>query len=151
MERYWKGTYIFTFVYFLFIHISIFFIRHFFIYIYMKWKSLSRVPLFVTPWTAAHRLLCPWNSLGKNTGVGCHFLLQGNFLIQGSNPGLLHYRQILYCLSHQGSPVASFHIYIYGFIHILGGENGISFLAWEMPWMEEPGGLQSKELQKGQI
>ena len=41
------------------------------------------------------RLLCPWDSLGKNTGAGCHFLLQGIFLTQGSNPGFLHYRQIL--------------------------------------------------------
>ena len=51
-------------------------------------------------------LLCPWNSPGKNTGVGCHFLLQGNFLTQGSNPGLLHCRQILYHLSHQGVVVS---------------------------------------------
>ena len=51
------------------------------------------------------RLLCPWNSPGKNTGVGCHFLLWGNFLTQRSNPCLLHCRQILYCLSHQGSPL----------------------------------------------
>ena len=36
------------------------------------------------------RLLCPWDSPGKNTGVGCHFLLQGIFLTQGSNPSLLH-------------------------------------------------------------
>ena len=42
------------------------------------------------------RLLCQWNSPGKYTGVGCHFLLQGIFLTQGSNPGLLHFRQILY-------------------------------------------------------
>ena len=48
------------------------------------------------------RILCPWNSPGKNTGVGCHFLLQGIFLTQGSNPGLLHSRQILYRLNHQG-------------------------------------------------
>ena len=39
----------------------------------------------------------------KNTGVGSHSLLQGIFLTQGSNLGLLHCRQILYCLSHQGS------------------------------------------------
>ena len=44
------------------------------------------------------RLLCPWDPPGKNTGVGCHFLLQGIFLTQGS-----HFRQILYHLSHQGS------------------------------------------------
>ena len=41
------------------------------------------------------RLLSPWNSPGKNTGVGCHFLLQGFFPTQGSNPGLLHPRQTL--------------------------------------------------------
>ena len=49
------------------------------------------------------RLLCPWNSPGKNTEAGSHFLLQGIFLIQGLNPGLLHCRQILYHLSHQGN------------------------------------------------
>ena len=43
------------------------------------------------------------DSPGKNTGVGTLSLLQGIFLTQGSNPGLLHCRQILYCLSHQGS------------------------------------------------
>ena len=50
------------------------------------------------------RFLCPWDFPGKNTGVGCHFFLQGIFPTQGSNPGLPHYRQTLYCLSHQGSP-----------------------------------------------
>ena len=42
------------------------------------------------------RLLCPWDSPGKNTRVGCHFLLQGIFLTQGLNPCLLLGRQILY-------------------------------------------------------
>ena len=41
----------------------------------VKVKSLSRVRLFVTPWTAATRLLCPWDFPGKSTGVGCHCLL----------------------------------------------------------------------------
>ena len=50
------------------------------------------------------RLLCPWDSPGKNTGVGSLSLLQGNFPTQGLNPGLLHCRWILYQLSHQGSP-----------------------------------------------
>ena len=45
------------------------------------------------------------DSPGKNTGVGCHALLQGIFPIQGSNLGLLHYKQILYHLSHQGRKV----------------------------------------------
>ena len=56
----------------------------------------------VTPKPA--RVLCPWNSPGKNTRVGSHSLLQGIFLTQGSNLGLLHCRWILHHLSHQGSP-----------------------------------------------
>ena len=47
------------------------------------------------------RLLCPWNSPGKKTGVGCNSHLQVIFTTQGSIPGLLHYKQILYHLSHQ--------------------------------------------------
>ena len=43
----------------------------------------------------------------KNTGVGCHSLLQGIFLTQESNRGLLHCRQILYQLSYQGNPLIS--------------------------------------------
>ena len=50
------------------------------------------------------RLVCPWDSPGKNTGRGCHSLLQGIFPTQGSNLDLLHCRQILYHMSHQGSP-----------------------------------------------
>ena len=56
------------------------------------------------------RLLCLWDFLllwdfpGKDTGVGCHFLLQGLFLTQGLNPGLFHFRQIYYQLSYKGSP-----------------------------------------------
>ena len=50
------------------------------------------------------RLLCPWNSPSKNTGVGCHSLLQGIFLARGLNPGLPYCRQILYHMNHQGSP-----------------------------------------------
>ena len=50
------------------------------------------------------RLLCPWDSPGKKTGVGSHTLLQGIFPIQGLKTGLLHCRWILYPLSHQGSP-----------------------------------------------
>ena len=46
----------------------------------------------------------PWNSPGQNTGVGSLSLLQGIFPTQGLNRGLLHCRQILYQLSHQGSP-----------------------------------------------
>ena len=59
------------------------------------------------------RLLCLWNSPGKNTGVGCHFLLQGIFQTQGSNLGLLKLRQILYHLSHQGSPERKQFLYLF--------------------------------------
>ena len=56
------------------------------------------------------RLLHPWNFPGKNTGVGCRFLLQEIFPTQGLNSRLQHCRQTLYRLSHQGSPI---YIYIY--------------------------------------
>ena len=48
-------------------------------------------------------LFRPCDFPGKTTGVGCHFLLQGIFQTQGLNSGLLHCRQALYHLSHQGS------------------------------------------------
>ena len=75
----------------------------------------------MTPWTVAcTKLLCPWDFLGKSTGVGCCFLLLGIFPTQGSNPGLPHCRQMLYCLSHHSS-----------------------VLAWRIPGTGEPGGLWS--------
>ena len=43
------------------------------------------------------------DSPGKNTGVDCHAFLQGIFPTQGYNPGLLHCKGVLYCLSHQGN------------------------------------------------
>ena len=60
-----------------------------------------------------------------------HEILQGIFLTQGSNLGLLHCRQILYCLSRQGSPATH-----------------SSILTRRIPWMEEPDGLQSTGLQR---
>ena len=50
------------------------------------------------------RLLCPWNSPGRDTGEDSSSLLQGIFATQELNPHLLHCRQILYSLSHEGSP-----------------------------------------------
>ena len=64
-------------------------------------KSLS---LFYSLWPRGlqpTRLLCPWNSPVKNTGVGSHSLLPGVFPTQRSNLGLLHCRQILYHLSQR--------------------------------------------------
>ena len=51
-----------------------------------------------------HGLYSPWNSPGQNTGVGSRSLLQGIFPTHGLDPGLLICRQILYQLSHKGSP-----------------------------------------------
>ena len=50
---------------------------------------ISCVLLFATPWAAAHEAPLSWDSPGKNAGVSCHFLLQGIFLTQGLNSGLL--------------------------------------------------------------
>ena len=59
-------------------------------------SRVSHVRLFVTSWTVAHRVPLSMDSPGKNTGMGCHSLLQGIFPTQGLNLGLLHCRQILY-------------------------------------------------------
>ena len=78
--------------------------------------NLPKVTLLFTKWSESesrsivsnslqpHGLNSPWNSPGQNTGVGSLSLLQEIFPIQGSNPGLLHCRWILYQLSHKGSP-----------------------------------------------
>ena len=59
---------------------------------------------FATPRsTALQDLLCPWDFPGKNTGVGCHFLLQGIFLTQGSNSGVLHWPEDSLLQNLQGS------------------------------------------------
>ena len=68
---------------------------------HLKAKSevAQSCPTLCNPGLQPARLLCPWNSPGKNTRVGCYFLLQGIFPTQGSNPCLLyllHCRQILY-------------------------------------------------------
>ena len=68
----------------------------------MKGESESRS--VVSDSLRFYGLYSPWNSPGQNTGMGSLSLLQGIFPIQGSNPGLLHCRQILYQLSHKGSP-----------------------------------------------
>ena len=57
------------------------------------------------PWTAAHRALCPWNSLGKNTGVGSHSLLQWIFRTQGSNSHLLE--SSVFTAEPSGKPISS--------------------------------------------
>ena len=67
------------------------------------------------------RPVCSWDFPGKNTGVGCHFLLQAIFLTQGSNICLLYHRQALYHLSQQEARVCvcvCVCIYMDGYIDI---------------------------------
>ena len=61
--------------------------------------------LLLSHWEGQCWLLHPWDFQGKSSGVSCHFLLQGIFPIQGSNPGPSYCRQIIYRLSHQGGPM----------------------------------------------
>ena len=61
-------------------------------------------PTLVTSQTVAFQGPLSKGSPSKDTGVGCHSLLQGIFLTQGLNSGLLHCRKFLYQLSYQGSP-----------------------------------------------
>ena len=75
---------------------------------------------------------------GKDTGVGCHFLLQGIFPTQGLNPGFLHCRQILYGLSYKGSPYSFKYVFIAFF-------NVCSFLSEHLLYM----GLLSVQLAIG--
>ena len=70
----------------------------------MRFQSRKKVLVDQSCLTLFNSVVCPWNSVGKNTGVGCHSLLPGIFPTQGLNRGLLHCRQILYQLSYKGSP-----------------------------------------------
>ena len=68
---------------------------------------LNHVWLFATPWAVVRQAPRSWNFPGKNTGVGCHFLLQGISPAQGLNPfllHLLHWQADSLSLSHVGSP-----------------------------------------------
>ena len=64
-------------------------------------KSLQSCPTLCDPMGCTG---CPWGFFSQEYWRGCHVLLQEIFLTQGSNPGLLRCRQILYPLSYQGSP-----------------------------------------------
>ena len=85
---------------FLILLVELFF---FFLMRLAKVSSLLFLPIVEV--TQSCPTLCgPKNSPDQNTGEGSHSLLQGTFPVQGSNPGLPHFRWILYQLSHQGSP-----------------------------------------------
>ena len=59
---------------------------------------------FMTPWTIARQLLCPWGSPGKNTGVNCYFLLQADLPNPGIKPTSPALQARSLPLSHLGSP-----------------------------------------------
>ena len=70
----------------------------------VAWPHVSESRSVESDSLRPHGLYSPWNSPGQNTEVDSLSLLQGIFPTQGSNPGLLHCRWILYQLSHKGSP-----------------------------------------------
>ena len=95
--------------------------------------------------------LCPWDFPGKDTEVGCHFLLQGIFPTQGSNPGLLHCRQILYQLNYKTSSFS--HLLFSSIIKHCSLRKGILSPFWSvsvsrsvMPDSLRPHGLQPTRL-----
>ena len=69
-------------------------------------SSVTIVHDSVTPWTVARQAPLSMDSPGRNTGVGCYFLLQGVFLTQESNLPLLHGQADSLPLSHLGSSFA---------------------------------------------
>ena len=75
-----------------------------FIAYWISFLMVSESRSIVSDSLQLHGLYSPWNFPGQNTGMGNLSLLQGIFPTQGSNSGLPHGRQILYQLSHKGSP-----------------------------------------------
>ena len=73
--------------------------------VYLCAKSLHCVQILVTPWTGAHRVICPWDAPGKETGVGCHSLLQGILATQLSKLHLLHWQVGSLSLGPPGKPL----------------------------------------------
>ena len=127
-------------------------------------SCFHHVRLFLTLWAG---LLCPWDSPGKNTGVGCHSLLQGIFLTQGWKLCLLH---LLHWQASSLLQVEARHMVKYSMERFPngsvgkesvcnagdtedvgsipgsgtypgGGNGNSSILAWKISWTEEPGGL----------
>ena len=72
--------------------------------LFWPWDFPSESRLVMSHRLQPARLFWPLDFPCKNPGVGCHFLLQGFFLIQGLNLSLLLWRQILYHLSHKKAP-----------------------------------------------
>ena len=115
-------------------------------------SCFSHVWLYAALWTVAARLLCQWGSLGKNTGVGCHALLQGIFQTQGCNPHLRSPAlagEFFTASTIWEAPLVSCavlsrfsHVWLFVSIWTTMAPHS-NTLAWELPWTEEPGRLQS--------
>ena len=105
----------------------------------------SVVSLFTTLWTVAHQAPLSVDSPGKNTGVGCHALLQGIFLIQGLNPCLLRLlrpRQILYCWATRDAQLHYYWIVRKKWLHVVNRVNlvfCIVSLYWFLTFLNFPG------------
>ena len=117
------------------------------------------------------RLLCPWNSPGKNTWMGCHSLLQRSFSTQSLSPALLHCRKILYHLNYQGSPSVKWKCRAFfqnneelqgsnstalsqlrDYLRLRALHNCIVTSPWSWPWLNSyiyQRSLMSVELEKG--
>ena len=70
-------------------------------------EKMDKIHFVVLHGLQPTRLLCPWDSLGKDAGIGCHSLLQGIFPTQGLNPSLLHYRWIFFTWSTMGDHIGA--------------------------------------------
>ena len=85
-------------------------------------SHFSHFPLFVTLWTIAHQVPLSMGFFRKDTGVGCHFLLQGVFQTQGSNPllmWLLHWQTGFLPLAPPGKPTTPYYILNYILVYWL--------------------------------
>ena len=123
-------------------------------------SSHSVVSDSVTPWTVARQLLCPWNFPGKNTGVGCHFPLQGLFLSQGLSLCLLCLLNwqvdslplgfLLTQMIKNLPTVQETQVWFLCWEDLLEKEMAThsNILAWRNPWTEEPDWLQSMGSQR---
>ena len=87
--------------------------------------SLSRVQLFCDPVDSSlARLLCPWNFPGKNTGEGCHFLLQGIFLTQGLAGGF-------FTTEPPGEPKRFFYTRAFSYVQPLTLKVKVPYSTWK--------------------
>ena len=112
------------------IYLQLFLCKHICIMHACMLSLFSRVQLFVRLWMQPTRLLCPWDSPGKNTGVGCHAFLQGDLPNPGIKPRSLRSPSLasrffgcffffFYHLCHLRSIYINIYIYIHTHIYII--------------------------------